>query len=348
LAGIIERGRFQFGQEANYFDGKLPLTHPAPPLWVEGLLAGQHLVIEDVAAETSRIVLGDGRSASWPIAQLNPAFVALKRHLADDGVQTLLIAPMLMGGHFAGIVGIRFTTGRSFRHEEIELVKALAHQAMLAMKLMRLSEQSRTAAVVAERNRMARDLHDTLAQGFTGVIVQLEAAKGAIAKGLPAEFGQHLSRASNLARESLNEARRSAQALRPQALAEKNLGEALQAMLSKMTAGTSLRTSFLITGAPWPLGSLAEENFLRIGQEVLTNALRHSQANLFDVKLAFELAEARLEMRDDGIGFDPGALNEGLGLVGIKERAEMIGGRVAISSTKGSGTSVTVSLPCPK
>jgi signal transduction histidine kinase len=219
---------------------------------------------------------------------------------------------------------------------------------MLAMKLMRLSEQSRTAAVVAERNRMARDLHDTLAQGFTGVIVQLEAAKGAIAKGLPAEFGQHLSRASNLARESLNEARRSAQALRPQALAEKNLGEALQAMLSKMTAGTSLRTSFLITGAPWPLGSLAEENFLRIGQEVLTNALRHSQANLFDVKLAFELAEARLEMRDDGIGFDPGALNEGLGLVGIKERAEMIGGRVAISSTKGSGTSVTVSLPCPK
>jgi PAS domain S-box-containing protein len=348
LAGIIERGRFQFGQDAKYFDGRLPLSQPAPPLWVEGLMAGQHLVIEDVSAETSRIVLGDGRSALWPISVLNPAFVALKRHLADDGVRTLLIAPMLMGGHFAGIVGIRFTTGRSFRHEEIELVKALSHQAMLAMKLMRLSEQSRTAAVVAERNRMARDLHDTLAQGFTGVIVQLEAAKSAIAKGLPTEFGHHLARASNLARDSLREARRSAQALRPQALAEKNLGEALQEMLDKMTTGTSLRTSFLITGAPWPLDSAAEENFLRIGQEVLTNALRHSRADLFTVKLVFHLAEVRLEMGDNGIGFDPAALNEGLGLVGIKERAEMIGGRVAILSAMGSGTSVVVSLPCPK
>jgi signal transduction histidine kinase len=348
LAGIIERGRFQFGEEAKYFDGKLPLAQPAPPLWTEGLLGGHHLVIEGVSEETSRIVLGDGRSAAWPLAQLNPAFVALKRHLAEHGVQTLLIAPMLMGGQFAGIVGIRFTSKRAFRQEEIELVKALSHQAMLAMKLMQLSEHSRTAAVVAERNRMARDLHDTLAQGFTGVIVQLEAAKRAISQGLPAEFGHHVSRATNLARESLQEARRSAHALRPQALAEKTLGEALRELLDKMTAGTELRTHFETTGAPWPLSGAAEENFLRIGQEVLTNTLRHGRAKLFTVKLVFDLTEVRLEMGDDGIGFDPAARNEGLGLLGIKERAEMIGGRVTIASAMGNGSAVVVSLPNPE
>lgn len=86
---------------------------------------------------------------------------------------------MMLAGDLAGMIGIRFTGTRVFGRDEIELTKALAHQAMLAMQLMRLSQQSRQTAVIAERNRIARDIHDTLAQGFTGVIMQLEAAKGA-------------------------------------------------------------------------------------------------------------------------------------------------------------------------
>ena len=103
---------------------------------------------------------------------------------------------MFIAGRLEGAIGLRFTQKRLFRAEEIELAQALANQAMLAMHLSRLSAESREAAVIAERNRMARDIHDTLAQGFTGVIVQLEAAADATSKGLMKEADQHLGRVS--------------------------------------------------------------------------------------------------------------------------------------------------------
>src|SRR5438128_237185 len=177
---------------------------------------------------------------------------------------------MSIAGRLEGAIGLRFTQKRLFRTEEIELAQALANQATLAMHLTRLSAESREAAVIAERNRMARDIHDTLAQGFTGVIVQLEAAADATSKGLANEADEHLGRAADLARESLKEARRSVRALRPLALEDKGLGEALDNLLRKMTAGATLRATFSLQGDPWPLPAEWEENLLHIGQEVLT------------------------------------------------------------------------------
>jgi len=118
--------------------------------------------------------------------------------------------------------------------------------------------------VVAERNRLAREVHDTLAQGLTGVIVQLEAAGEAMGQSRPTKASGHLERASQLARESLQEARRSVRALRPQALEENSLSIALNELLAKMTADTSIRPRLL--PQEW------ENNLLRIGQEALTNA----------------------------------------------------------------------------
>src|SRR5206468_4611110 len=123
------------------------------------------------------------------------------------GVRAILFVPMLIAGAVTGIIGVRFKEKRPFRREEIELTRALAHQAMLAIQLMRLSRQSRQVAVTAERNRLARDIHDTLAQGFTGVIVQLEAAADASSEGMVKEANEHIARASDLARGSLQEAR---------------------------------------------------------------------------------------------------------------------------------------------
>ncbi len=111
---------------------------------------------------------------------------------------------------------------------------------MLAKKLTNPSEKNRRSAVVAERNRLAREVHDTLAQGFTGVIVQLEAAGEAMAQNRPAKVSGHIERASALARESLQEARRSVKALRPQALEDYGLGRALPELLVKMTSGTPI------------------------------------------------------------------------------------------------------------
>jgi signal transduction histidine kinase len=253
---------------------------------------------------------------------------------------------MLIAGQVEGVIGIRFKRKRIFRTEELELAQALAHQTMLAIQLMRLSQQGRQAAVAAERNRMARDIHDTLAQGFTGIIVQLEAAADATSEGLTSEAGQHLVRATELARGSLQEARRSVRALRPLALEEMGLCEAMQELLKKMTTGSGLRAEFILGGEPRLLPPEWDENILRISQEALTNSLRHAQASEFKTLLLFDPAVIRLTFRDNGRGFDPEIKHDGFGLLGMRERAEAIGGRLIIQSGRGNGTIVSIDFPC--
>jgi len=293
-------------------------------VWPEIFRTGKPSVLEDIR---------EGPSFPW------------REHVLALGVITILIVPMLIAGQVEGVIGIRFTRKRSFRPEEMDLAQALAHQAMLAFQLRRLSRQSRQAAVAAERNRMARDIHDTLAQGFTGVIVQLEAVEEAMSQRLEAKAGEHLTRAGELARESLQEARRSVRALRPRTLEDKDLCEALQSLIQKMTAGTSVHAEFVVQGQPRELPLEWDENLVRIGQEVLTNVLRHAQASMFKAQLAFDDREIRLNLRDDGAGFDPGARHDGFGLQGVRERVEAMGGQLSIRSAKGQGTAISLVLP---
>ncbi len=218
---------------------------------------------------------------------------------------------------------------------------------MLAIELTRLARQSRESAVVSERNRMARDIHDTLAQGFTGVIVQLEAAADATSRGLVKEGREHVDRASSLARESLNEARRSVRAIRPKALEEKDLAQAIQGMVLRMTLGTKLKATFTVHGRPQPLPAEWDQNLLRIGQEIVTNTLRHAQASELRMELAFDPDGIRLELADNGRGFDPAADGDGFGLLGIRERVESMGGRLTVQSRKGKGIRMLIVLPLP-
>jgi PAS domain S-box-containing protein len=269
----------------------------------------------------------------------------LRDRLLPLGIITVLLIPMSIAGRLEGAIGLRFTQKRAFRVEEVELGQALANQVMLAMLLNRLSNESREAAVIAERNRMARDIHDTLAQGFTGVIVQLEAAADATSRQLANEANEHLRRARDLARDSLREARRSVQALRPTALLNHDLSEALKNLIREMTAGTRLRAEFLLKGEARPLSAELEDELLRIGQEVLTNTLRHADATEFNAVLMFAPRELRLELCDNGRGFDPGARHDGFGLLGIRERIEGRGGRLTIHSTLNKGTTVSIIAP---
>jgi signal transduction histidine kinase len=260
------------------------------------------------------------------------------------GVHTILFVPMLIAGRVSGFIGIRFSVRRGFSQEEIELSRALAHQATLAIQLTLLSAQSRQSAVMAERNRMARDIHDTLAQGFTGVIVQLEAAGEAMSQSRTAIVSDHLNQAGDLARESLREARRSMRALRPQALEEKQLIEALKDLVKKITADTTVKAEFTSQGEPQKLPPEWETELLRIGQEALTNVLRHARASEFNVLLVFDSREIRLNLRDDGCGFDPKRRHEGFGLQGMRERAEGMGGQLSIESANGKGTMISIVL----
>jgi PAS domain S-box-containing protein len=292
--------------------------------WPEIFRTGKPAVLEDIR---------QGPSFPW------------REHVLSLGVITILIVPMLIAGQVEGVIGIRFTHKRSFRAEEMDLAQALAHQAMLAFQLRRLSRQSRQAAVAAERNRMARDIHDTLAQGFTGVIMQLEAAEEAMSQRLASKAKEHVTRAGELAREGLGEARRSVRALRPQALDEKDLCEALGDLIQKMTAGTPVQADFSVQGKPRGLPLEWDENLLRIGQEVLTNVLRHAQASKFNTRLAFDDGEIRLNLRDNGSGFNPSGRHDGFGLQGMRERVEGMGGQLTIQSAKGEGTAISIVLP---
>src|SRR4029077_370307 len=228
------------------------------PVWRQILTTKRHEICEDVRS-----------NADVPFRDYNLSL----------GTVTILVVPMLIAGDVAGLLAISFRERRDLHSEEVELAQALANQAMLAIQLTGLSDRSREAAVMAERNRVVRDVHDTLAHAFTGVIVQLEAADDASARGLEAEAGAHVARAEALARTGLREARRSVMALRPQVLEGSDLPTALNDLLTQMTAGTSLLVEFSQEGAPQPLPALWDEHLLHIGQEALTNAIRHGHAH---------------------------------------------------------------------
>jgi PAS domain S-box-containing protein len=270
---------------------------------------------------------------------------AIREYFKSRGTKKYLTIPTLVGGQVKGFIGIRHGERPAYRPEEIELAQALAHQAMLAIQLNEFAEQSRQSAILEERNRMARDIHDTLAQGFTGVIVQLESVEDAIACCRRKEANEHLRRASELARRSLNEARRSVHALRPQALQRDNFWDALKGIVKNTTAGTNLHTRFELRGKLRRLSPIWQENLLHIGQEALTNALKYARPHNFETRLIFNSKELRLELRDDGDGFKVKAPHDGFGLAGMRERVEQMGGTLTITSARGKGTKIVVALP---
>ena len=270
----------------------------------------------------------------------------LREYMMKRGRKRFLAIPMFVLGEVRGFIGIQHSEQGAYRAEEVELAQALAHHVMIATHEAELAEQRRHAVLLEERTRMARDIHDTLAQGFTGVIVQLDTAVEALRDEEPEAAAKHIRRARDLARDSLTEARRSVHALRPQALEKAEFADALRAIITNTTAGTALRSDFRVKGDPRKLQPSVEENLLHIGQEALTNALRHARATKFQARLCFDSEAVRLELRDNGKGFIiDNANGGGIGLIGMKERAEQIGATLAITSKPGEGTTIIAVSP---
>jgi PAS domain S-box-containing protein len=319
--------------------GKLTAPDPEHPFIKNPLFWKENAVVQELLFTAGPVVCDDVEtdprvSGDWG------------EHLKRNGTKRFLAVPLLVGGQVKGFVSIRHVDRASYRPEEIELTQALAHQVMLALQLNEFAEQGQRAAVLEERNRMARDIHDTLAQGFTGVIVQLEAAEDAIACGSRKEADNHLHRAGELARRSLSEARRSVHALRPEALQDHNFWDALKGIIKNTTAGTALHTKFQAQGKMPELPQPWQENLLHIGQEALTNTLKYAHAAKFETRLSYKAKKLRLELRDDGDGFKAKDRHDGVGLSGMRERVEQMGGELEITSSRGKGTKITVLLPC--
>ena len=214
-----------------------------------------------------------------------------------------------------------------------------------ALEDARLARESRDLAVLEERNRMAREIHDTLAQGFTGIILQLEAAEQALEADAN-QAQEHINRARQLARESLNEARRSVWALRPQQLEQLSLTAALHRQLESLAQDTGISADFDTNGNESTLTAEIENALLRICQEALANVRKHARATSVRVNLAFQKKVVKLTIDDNGIGFDPSArLENRFGLISMRERTRLLGGSMEIRSEKGKGTRLEIELP---
>jgi PAS domain S-box-containing protein len=207
-------------------------------------------------------------------------------------------------------------------------------------------KQAEAASILEERNRMAREIHDTLAQAFTGILAQVGAAKQVLMDDVEAT-GAHLDLIKELARTGLSEARRSVVALRPQLLEEGSLQSALHRLVAQ-TRAAAMDTALYygIEGAVYSLPTEVENNLLRIGQEALTNAIRHANADEIRVELVYDRDQFCLCVKDNGQGFGVGSIpaSEGFGLLGMSERAERIDAQLTIRSQPGQGTEIIVTV----
>ncbi len=216
-----------------------------------------------------------------------------------------------------------------------------------------LAASEREAGRLAERHRLARDIHDTLAQGFTSIVMLLEAAEAELVAD-PPKARIHIDQARSTARGSLTEARSLVWALRPDRLIESSLVEAVQSVVDQLGEETPTRAVFVVTGEPRQLPAVTDECILRVTQEALANVRKHADASRVTVTLSYLDDGLVLDVRDDGVGFEPAifaatgdGLLGGVGLQLMLDRVEQLGGTRVIESSAGDGTSVVVQLPAP-
>ena len=211
-----------------------------------------------------------------------------------------------------------------------------------------LATEERRAGMLEERGRLAREIHDTLAQGFISIVTHLEAAEEALATGDEA-VRMHLDQARRTARESLSEARRVVRALRPELLEGSSLPEALERLAGRWSEETGVRAEVEVSGDPRPLSQELQVTLFRAAQEALTNARKHARAAGVTLTLSYIGDLVVLDVQDDGEGFDPdlasAASEGGLGLRSMRERVERLGGRLLVESSPGEGTTLVIELP---
>jgi signal transduction histidine kinase len=228
----------------------------------------------------------------------------------------------------------------------VELEKALAENAALHAQLL---VQAREAGVSDERQRMAREMHDTLAQSLAGILTQLQAAEKTLDD--PATLRGHLATATNLTRESLTEARRSVHAVEPAVLAQARLPEAIGVVAQRWSAANNIAAVLTTTGDARPMHTDVEVALLRTAQEALANVAKHARATRVGLTLSYMEDQVTLDVRDDGVGFEPdgkratGSAAGGFGLAGMRQRVQRLAGRLDIESEPGGGTAISATVP---
>ncbi|NIV30751.1 MAG: hypothetical protein GWN58_15000, partial [Anaerolineae bacterium] len=260
----------------------------------------------------------------------------------QEAVSLIPAVALILGGLlFYALALAREYRNRQKAQEMVRQLEATQRQ------LEEYAEQVEELTISHERQRMAREMHDTLAQGLAGVIMQLEAADGQLEGNQPTEARVTVQKATQRARQTLHEARRAIQALRSAALEQKDLAAALATEVAEFEATSGVAADFGFEGEPGPLGPDAAQHVLRILQESLSNVGRHAQARHVRVRLVQSDSRIQLMVQDDGQGFDVEAAMrqpECFGLQGMYERAQHLGATLQLTSSPREGTMLVLNL----
>jgi two-component system NarL family sensor kinase len=287
---------------------------------------------------------GDLRGA----ANVNVVTCSRLRAIVDgtDGLRHHASIPLYAREKRLGVLNVASADWRELSPDDLRILHTIGDMLGIAVERAHLFARSSELGAVEERNRLAREIHDTLAQGLTAVALQLETADALLESGDPACLRETIARALALTRANLEEARRSVLDLRAAPLEGRPLVEALQALVDETAVAGALQVQFEATGASHPLPARLEVGLYRIAQEALTNVARHAQAHAARVQLHVAPDQVRLMVTDDGQGFDPSTAGaERHGLVGLAERARLLGGRLEIESQPEQGSRVEVTVP---
>jgi PAS domain S-box-containing protein len=321
---------FHDGSVISPEDARYPQRHRSVPL--------EELGVGSMVEPYTVLNLSDPRTVEIP--------ADLRAYLQGLGIRTLLLIPLLSHGHVNGLLSFRFVEGRKFQAEELEIARALATQASLAIHLTELATSAKQSAVLEERTRLAGEIHDSLAQSFTGITMQLEMAKELKTDKDDAVFN-YLDRANDLARFGLAEARRSVLSLHSMTGKDSGLIGSLRILAERSNIAGRLRCTFrsnLQDDESVPVE--VRQDLLRIAQEAISNALRHAKSTAISVSLRSDPPNLILKVKDNGVGITTEAeTKEGFGFINMRARVKKLKGTLDIRTVPGRGTKIIVKLP---
>lgn len=302
-----------------------------------------------------RIGYGERSIVVWVAAHGEPVrandVCAEPRYLEAPGSEATraeLAVPIKLNGETIGVLDIEHTETGAFDPADADMLVTVADQVAIAIENARLWDQNRQLAIIEERNRIAREIHDTLAQNLTGITLQLEAAVQ-LRETKPERAWERVEKGLALAKEGLDDVRRSVRNLRPAPLETRTLRNALADELARVESDTGARTELEVADDLPRLPAHVEDALFRIAQESLNNVRRH--ANASQVRLSLEPDGddwVRLRVRDNGVGFRPeesDPLRRTFGLTSMRERARLIGGELEVRSNRNRGTVVVARVP---
>ncbi|MGE5620517.1 MAG: GAF domain-containing protein [Sphingomonadaceae bacterium] len=327
-----------------------------------GLVEGDEVVVktgvgpcwEKPGFQVPRLQVGRDGIIGWvaqsgePLLARDVSLEARYRYIPEaPETRSELAVPLKTLDTVIGVLDVQSDRLNAFDDSDVAVLQSLAHQAAVAIQNARLYEQAQRLAVVEERNRLARDLHDSVTQAVYGVTLYAEAAARLLSAGQVETAASHLSELRCTAQQALREMRSLIFELRPSVLEKEGLVSALQARLESVEGRTGLETELRVVGQV-ELSKVVEEGLYRICQEALNNVLKHSQARHVRLHLQRDEKVAVLEVEDDGVGFDPSIAADrgGLGLRGMEERAAQLGAKMTVRSSPGAGTTIRVEV-CP-